>query len=128
MGYDEHDYLEWDKCVELKREIWLYLGKCMWSKHRSVYQDHMKYICNDITKPFKVKILRHEESVRDMHDLYKYLPPPYIKNDSDEVAIWNFCNQEFTLSELRLAIKDRLTKYMQDEWDDHTEDYSYLTN
>ena len=57
MGYDGHDYLARDKCVDFERELWLYLGKCVWRNHWSVYQDHMNYVCNDIVKPFKVKIL-----------------------------------------------------------------------
>ena len=43
MGHDVHDYLAVDKCVNFERELWFELGKCIWRKHRSVYQDHMKY-------------------------------------------------------------------------------------
>ena len=85
-GYDGYPYLANDKCVEFERELWFELGKCMWRKHRSVYQDHMKYVCNDIEKPFKVKILRYSESVREMHDLAKYLPPPSMKAESAMAA------------------------------------------
>ena len=34
----------------------------------------------------KVKIICSSESVHDMHDLAKYLPPPLMKGESD-VAI-----------------------------------------
>ena len=51
----------------------------MWMKHRSVYQDHLKYVRNDIVKPLKVKILRYAEHVRDIHYLSKYLPTPSMK-------------------------------------------------
>ena len=61
----------------------------MWRNYRSVYQDHMKYVCNDIVKPFKVKILRYAEHVRDMHDLEKYLPPPLMKGESAITANWS---------------------------------------
>ena len=60
----------------------------MWSNHWSVYQDHIKYVCNEIMKPFKVKILRYAERVRDMHDLAKYLPPPSMKGESSMAANW----------------------------------------
>ena len=99
----------------------------MWRKHWSVYQDHMKYVCNDIVKTFKVKIIRYAERVCDMHDLEKYLPPPSIKGEIEMVANRNFRNEEFTTSDLRLAIKDGLPKSMRYELDDHPEDYSYLT-
>ena len=86
----------------------------MWRKHRSVYQDHMKYICNHIVKPFKFKILRYAERVHEMHDLAKYLPPYSMIVESVKAANWNVCNQEFTAGEFRLEIKDRLPKPMQD--------------
>ena len=65
----------------------------MWDKHQSVYQDHMKYICNEIVKPFKVKILRYDNRVRDMNDLVKYLIPPSIKVESAMAANCNVCNE-----------------------------------
>ena len=54
-GNDVNDYLTWDKCVNFERGLWFELGKCIGRKHQSVYQDHMKYVLNDIVKPFKVK-------------------------------------------------------------------------
>ena len=119
LGYDGHYYPALDKFVNFERELWFDLGKCMWGKHRSVYQDHMKYVRNDILKPFKVKILRCSERVLEMHDLAKYLSPPLMKGESSEAAGWTVRNQEFTSSEVRLAIKDGLPKFMRDELDDH---------
>ena len=87
----------------------------------------MKYVHNDIVKPFKVKILRYAERVHDMHDLAKYLSIPLIKGESDKSANWNIQNQEFNSSEIQLEIKDKLSKSMQYELDDHPEDYRSLT-
>ena len=84
----------------------------MWRKHQSVYQDHMRYIRNDIVKPFKAKNIRYAKRVREMHDIYKYLPPPLIKGKSSEADNWTVRNQEFTFSEIWLAIKDRLPSSM----------------
>ena len=72
----------------------------MWRKQRIFYQDHMKYVRNDIVKPFKVKILRYAERVREMHDLAKYLHPPSMKEKSSVVANWSVRNEEFTISDL----------------------------
>ena len=63
-GYDGHAYLVLDKCVNFERELWFELGKYMWRKHRSFYQDHTKYIGNDIVKSFRVKILCYYRRVR----------------------------------------------------------------
>ena len=87
----------------------------------------MNYVCNDIVKPFKVKTFRYAERVHDMHDLAKYLPPYLMKGESAMVSNWNVCNKEFTVSDIRLAIKDGLPKYMRDELDDHSEEYISLT-
>ena len=80
----------------------------------------MNYVRNKIVKPFKVKILRYDELVRDMHDLEKYLPPPSMKVDSAMTDNWNVENEEFIISYIRLAIKDRLPKPMRDELNDHS--------
>ena len=99
----------------------------MWRKHRSVYQDHTEYIRNDIANPLKVKILCYTKRVIEMHELAKYLPPPRMKGKSTEASTWTACNQEFTVSEIRLVIKDGLPSSMRDELEDHQEDYSSLT-
>ena len=78
----------------------------MWRNHHSVYQDHMKYVSNDIVKTFKVKIPCYADRVREMHDLLNYPPPPSMKGESEMAANWNVRNKEFTDSDLRLAIID----------------------
>ena len=83
----------------------------------------MKYVCDDIVKPFKVKILRSSERMHETHDLAKYLPPPSMKGESAKADNWTVCNQEFTDGEVWLEIKDGIPKSMQDELDDHPEDY-----
>ena len=42
----------------------------------------MKYVRNDIVKPFKVKILRYSERAHEMNDLDKYLHPPSMKREN----------------------------------------------
>ena len=50
-----------------------------------------------------------------------------MKGEGDEADNWTVHNQEFTASDIRLAVKDRLPSYMQDELEDHPEDYLSLT-
>ena len=127
MRYGGHDYLAGDKCVDFERELWFDLVKCMWRNHQSVYQDDMKYVRNDIVKPFKVKIIRYSEHVREMHGLVKHLPPPSMKGESSKADNCTVRNQEFTTGEVRLAIKDVLPKSIQGELYYHPEDYRSLT-
>ena len=87
----------------------------------------MKCVCNEIVKLFKVKILCYVERIREMHDLEKYLPPPYMKRESVMADNWNIRNKEITTSDLRLAIKDGIPKSMRDEQDEHPENYHSLT-
>ena len=98
MGYDVHDYLSWDKYVYFERELWFDLGECIQRKHWSVYKNHMKYVRNNIVKPFKLKILPYAKRVCKMNNLDNYLPSPLMKSDSAEAANWNVRNQEFTAS------------------------------
>ena len=62
----------------------------MWKKHQRFFQDHVKYIHNDIVKPFIVDILQYAEHVCKMHDLAKYLPPSMIKVVGSEEANCDF--------------------------------------
>ena len=88
VGYDGDAYLGLDKCVNFEKEIWFDLGKAMRRKHRSVFQNHLKYISNGIVKPFYVKIIHYSERVVDMHDLAKQLPTPLMKGDGYEDNNW----------------------------------------
>ena len=60
----------------------------MWSKHWSIFQDHMKYIHNKIVKPFRVEIIQYADSFCDMYKLYKYQPPPSKKGDDYDKVDW----------------------------------------
>ena len=97
-----------DKCVEFERELCFELGKCMWRKHHSVFQYHLKYICDDIVKLFRVGILCYAECVQEMHDLEKRLTPPLMKGDSFEADSWKFHDKSLSVGEIRVAIKDGL--------------------
>ena len=92
-GYDGHPYLYIDKCVNFERELWFELGKYMWRKHWSVYQDYMEYVRNGIVKHFIVKIFHYTKRVREMHDLAKYLLPVLMKGKSAMTANWSARNE-----------------------------------
>ena len=66
----------------------------------------MRYVRNDIVKPFKLKILRYAEHVREMHDLGKDLHPTSRKGKSVMASNWKSRKKDFTISDIQLAIKD----------------------
>ena len=68
---DGDAYLGRDKCISFEKELCFELEKGMWKKHRSVFQDHIKYIKNDIVKPFLVGILHYAERAQEMNCLAK---------------------------------------------------------
>ena len=43
----------------------------MWSKQKSTFQDHVKYIHNEIVKNSWVDILQYADRICEMHDLAK---------------------------------------------------------
>ena len=51
-----------------------------------------------------------------------------MKGKIYEVDNWKVRDQELTASEIHVAIKDDLPTSMEDELDDHQEDYQSLTH
>ena len=84
------------------------MGKSIQKKHQGVFQDHVKYIHNDIVKPIRFRILHYNDRVREMHDLEKYLPPPSTKGGGFESDDWYACVKEFNEDVIQVATKDRL--------------------
>ena len=60
----------------------------MWRKHCSVFQDHIKYIHNDIVNTYRLGIFHYNEHVHEMYDLNNFLPPPWKKGDEYDQADW----------------------------------------
>ena len=100
----------------------------MWKKHRSVLQDHVKYIQNDIVKTFRSGILQYTKRVHEMHDLKNYLPPLQMKGVSFESARWDACDKEFSNQVICVSTKDGIPSSMQDELEDNHEDYLSILN
>ena len=103
-----------ERCAYFEKEFWFKFGKSMWRKKRSIFQDHVKYLHNDIVNPFRVGITQYAEHVRDMHYLAKYLPPTLMKRDEYNQSYWAICNKEFYKYEIRVATKNGITTPLQD--------------
>ena len=98
----------------------------MWSKYRSVFQDHLNHICNDIVKQFRVGILRYSEQVQEMHDQSNHLPSPSMEGESFEADSCKFCDKEFSENDIPFDIEGRLPSSIQDELEDNQEYYISL--
>ena len=77
----------------------------MWRKHRSIFQDHLKYIWNGIVKPFRVVILCYSERVQNMHGPGKYLFSPLMKGKSFDETSWKVSDKELSEHEIIVAFK-----------------------
>ena len=95
----------------------------MWRKHHNTFLDHVKYIHNDIVKPFRTRILQCAECVRNIHDLSKYMHPTPKKGGDCNQADWNVCNKENNEDEICIATKDIIPTSMQHELENNSEEY-----
>ena len=102
---------------------WLDFGKSMWRKHWGKLQEHVKYIHNGIMKPFRVAILQYPDTVRNMHVLAKYPPPPSIESREYNEAYWSVCETYLSENDIHVATRDRLPTSIQDELENKSQDY-----
>ena len=104
-----------DRCSNNEKDIWFKFGNIMWRKHRSILQEHIKYIHNYIVNNFWVGILHYAENVRKIHDLTKYLPPTSMKGREYDQADWNIHNKELNEDLICVATNDGLPTSMEYE-------------
>ena len=60
-------------CVDLKRDLWLLLGRSMCKKRRNVFDEQMIYVKNDIKNPFIMGILYYAEHVYNCFEMTRYV-------------------------------------------------------
>ena len=88
-------------------------------KHRSVFQEHVKYIHNDIVKPLRFVILHYSERVHEMHNLEKYLPSILMKVVGTKEAGWDIYEKVLNEYFISVATKYGVPASMQDELEDN---------
>ena len=87
----------------------------------------MKYIHNSIIKPIMVSILHYTNRVSKMNNISKYLTQPLNKGDMFDESGWIVRNHESTEDEIRIATKEGLTQFMQDDMEEKDKEYLYFT-
>jgi len=68
-----------ESAEEFEKLLWFELGKLIWKDHRQVYYGHIKYLQQNIVKPFKWTMVQYISRVREMYDYCIYLQPPSLK-------------------------------------------------
>ena len=112
-----------ERCTYFEKELWLDLVNSVRSKHRSIFQYHVKQTHNDILKPFVLIILQYNQRVREMHDLDNYLPLTLMKGQDYAEAYWSVRDNELSDNDIFVITKDGLPTSIQDEMDKKDKDY-----
>ena len=60
--------------------MWFMLGRYLWGKIFSLFDEHIIYVKNDIQNLYKMVILKYDELVREMFEMANFLPPPISNN------------------------------------------------
>ena len=107
-------YLGLDRYSNFEKYLWFELVQSMWRKHWSTLKYHVKYISNDIVKPFRLVILHYDEHVREMYDLDKYLLPPLQKGWGCNHTYWNVCGKKTNEEKICVSTKEVPSTSMQE--------------
>ena len=62
-------------CMDFDHKLWFELWETMWKNHCCVFYNHVRYVQNNITKPYKVIILKYYEQICEMFELAQYISP-----------------------------------------------------
>ena len=59
-------------CKEFDQALWFDIGKYMWNKYCSVFDDLTRYVNNDITKSFNITILKYSGCLHESfyHEIF----------------------------------------------------------
>ena len=94
MYFDSCVFTGVERCTEFEEYMWFDMGKSMWRKHCSIFQYHVKYIHNDILKPFRVGISQYSKHICEMYDPIEFMPPPSNKGDEYDMADFIICDKK----------------------------------
>ena len=96
LDYYGYEILCMTQCNEIKQDLWFQLGKLMWRKYLSVFNQNINYNNNDIHNPYKAVILQYAEREREMNGLYYFLTPLVNKGEDYCEAYWVVREKLFT--------------------------------
>jgi hypothetical protein len=105
------------------------MGKLMWVRHRTVFDEHIRYLENKIIKPYDMAIRDFYDRVLEIYSYLHYMQPPSMNNQAWHEAKWYMLYNQPTEERLWVAmIRNGLPKLMQDKLDQKDEDYRMVSN
>ena len=77
-----------ERCIDFEWKIWFGLGKTMFNNHYSLFNNWLRYVHNENTKPYKVIIINYTEYMHWFFDFDKYLSPTIKKGEEHHESGW----------------------------------------
>eukprot|EP00557_Chaetoceros_sp_GSL56_P012168 CAMPEP_0176484630 /NCGR_PEP_ID=MMETSP0200_2-20121128/4560_1 /TAXON_ID=947934 /ORGANISM="Chaetoceros sp., Strain GSL56" /LENGTH=472 /DNA_ID=CAMNT_0017881123 /DNA_START=218 /DNA_END=1637 /DNA_ORIENTATION=- len=116
-----------EQCQSYETYVWFEMGKLMWTRHRTVLDEHIRYLENKIIKPYDMAIRDFYDRVIEMYSYTYYIQPPSMNNQAWYEAKWSACSTIFSDRRMRTAIRNGLPRSMQDKLDQKDEDYRMVS-
>lgn len=104
------------------------MGKLMWVRHRTVFDEHVRYLENKIIKPYDMAIRDFYDCVLEMYSYLHYMQLPSMNNQAWYEAKWHMLYNRPIEERLHVAIRNGLPRSMQDKLDQKDEDYRMVNN
>ena len=60
-----------------KRFVWFYLGRVLYNKPHTVYEDHKRYFMTQVCKPHDETIVDYTSKMREYAEIFTFLIPAY---------------------------------------------------
>ena len=114
-------------CTEFDRMVNFEIGKQAWETPHEVYEDHLRYLSNDIVKPLAMSVTELVLRFDRMYALKKFLPPPHKRDDDAEKANWKKQDVAVTFDEQRRSQFNALPTGYKEALKDKDEDWKSMS-
>ena len=105
---EEEIRLGFDKALlDYERAVMYYTGRRLWNNHRHAFRLHKKYFCNQLRKPYSMKIITFYDRMKLYAELLGHMHPPTHK-DANNLADANWEKLIIQPDEIRDEIYDAL--------------------
>jgi len=117
-----------ESCAEFDWIVNFEIGKLAWETPHKVYEDHLRYLGNDIIKPLAMTVKELELCFDKMYSLKKYLPPPHKRDEDAFDANWSKKNEPIEFDEQRRSHFNALPTSYKESLKDKDEDWKSMTS
>jgi hypothetical protein len=93
-------------CSSYETYVWFEMGKLLWTRHRTVQEEHIRYLENKIIKPFDMAIRDFYDRVVEMYSYIYYMQPPSMNNQAWYEAKWSTCVGQMSEERTRTAVRN----------------------